>query len=402
MIYIFDHNAGYLLNEGIFRFTDCKIYEPSISLGDNDILLYCKYFHNYTRFRLLSGDTNYEQISKNKNEQNIDEPIEPDKGLREVLEQKNGYLFLCNTWEYFPLFSGQFQDNLSRFITYLNIPLDKVIISCCDSGNIGKTINSRIKAFGFDWSYIREKLNFNNEKGVNTLTEKHKHFIFLNRRYSDDRFLLFLYIMYKNYSDRCYLSFLSQPPLGSLNQIDRLVESMDLFDSSFPGTTRFMQESGLTLPIEMDGGKNDIDWAGNSGIMNEINDSYFFIINESICDSSDYLFISEKTYKAIRHGMPFLLFGSKGILTHLHNLGFKTFHPFIDESYDHEQDYARRLNLFIKEIDRLCRLSSSEIKQLYGKILPAVRHNIEHLKKTEKISLLENEINRLVTPAPSQ
>ena len=45
--------------------------------------------------------------------------------------------------------------------------------------------------------------------------------------------------------------------------------------------------------------------------------------------------VSEKTYKAIRLGMPFILFtGRPGILKHLKRIGFKTFHPHIDESYD--------------------------------------------------------------------
>ncbi|MFH1148498.1 MAG: hypothetical protein V1736_12435 [Pseudomonadota bacterium] len=396
MIYVFDHNPGYLLNESVSRFTGCRIYEPSISLSGSDLLLYCKYFHNYTRFKLLNGETDYEQISRNKNEEGIDEPIALNTDLNSVLRQQNSFLFLCNTWEYFPLHSSQFQHNLSQFLLYLGIPSDKVIISCCDSRNIGRTVKGRIKAFGFDWSYLREKINFSDENSAGTSGKKQKRFIFLNRRYSDDRFLIFLYLMYKNYDDRGHLSFLSEPPPGSLSRIDRLIGSMDFFDSDFPGAVQFMRAGRFKLPVEIDGGREDVDWAGNRSIRHQISDSHFFIINETICDHNDFLFVSEKTYKGIRHGMPFLLFGSNGILKHLRKLGFRTFHPFIDESYDEEEDYLRRLNLFIREIDRLCRLNEDEIKELHESMIPIVDHNTGHLKKAGRIDLLENEITRCV------
>lgn len=47
-----------------------------------------------------------------------------------------------------------------------------------------------------------------------------------------------------------------------------------------------------------------------------------------------WLFISEKTFKPIAHGHPFMIFGPPGILHYLKALGFATFDHVIDESYD--------------------------------------------------------------------
>ena len=48
----------------------------------------------------------------------------------------------------------------------------------------------------------------------------------------------------------------------------------------------------------------------------------------------DYPYLTEKTWRNFKCRMPFVLIGQKHSLKQLHELGYKTFHPFIDESYD--------------------------------------------------------------------
>ena len=58
---------------------------------------------------------------------------------------------------------------------------------------------------------------------------------------------------------------------------------------------------------------------------------------------TDYFFITEKTTKPIRAGIPFVMIGSYNFLKKLRRIGFKTFSPFIDESYDDEVDLDTRI-----------------------------------------------------------
>ena len=58
---------------------------------------------------------------------------------------------------------------------------------------------------------------------------------------------------------------------------------------------------------------------------------------------------------------PFIVFGAPGTLSNLKELGFKTFSPYIDESYDNEISPFRRMQKITKEIKRLCSLSETEI-----------------------------------------
>ena len=63
--------------------------------------------------------------------------------------------------------------------------------------------------------------------------------------------------------------------------------------------------------------------------------TFVTVVSEaSFFDSDDTLFISEKTFKAIASRHPFIIFGNRGSLKALKEMGFKTFEDFWDESYD--------------------------------------------------------------------
>lgn len=53
------------------------------------------------------------------------------------------------------------------------------------------------------------------------------------------------------------------------------------------------------------------------------------------------VFVSEKTFKPIACKQPFIILGSRHTLKFLRKLGYRTFHPFIDESYDDLEDTER-------------------------------------------------------------
>jgi len=56
----------------------------------------------------------------------------------------------------------------------------------------------------------------------------------------------------------------------------------------------------------------------------------------------EFFWATEKTVKPIAAGMPFVMIGCKGFLRRLRQIGFRTFHPYIDESYDDIEDWRER------------------------------------------------------------
>ena len=70
--------------------------------------------------------------------------------------------------------------------------------------------------------------------------------------------------------------------------------------------------------------------------------SWVSVITESsYFNNENSVFISEKTFKPLACMQPFIIVGSKHTLKYLRKLGYKTFHPFIDESYDDLEDTDR-------------------------------------------------------------
>ena len=89
-------------------------------------------------------------------------------------------------------------------------------------------------------------------------------------------------------------------------------------------------------------------------------ETYFSVVTETPFTESTY-FSTEKIYRPMIQYHPFIVFGAPGTLSNLKELGFKTFSPFIDESYDETISPFRRMQKITKEIKRLCSFSETEM-----------------------------------------
>lgn len=96
-------------------------------------------------------------------------------------------------------------------------------------------------------------------------------------------------------------------------------------------------------------------------------------------------FLSEKTFKPISHQHPFILVCVPKCLHLLREIGYKTFSPYIDESYDDELDDSLRLLKIINEVDRLSKLSQNEVKEFLEHTIPICEHNYKLLLSRSQI-----------------
>ena len=106
--------------------------------------------------------------------------------------------------------------------------------------------------------------------------------------------------------------------------------------------------------------------------------SYFYVCTETYTHG-EYKSVTEKVCKPMINFMPFLFLSFCGALKLLKSLGFKTFAPFIDESYDDEPDEVIRLEMIYKEITKLCAMSKEEIHKWYWNMEDIFIHNHNHL-----------------------
>jgi hypothetical protein len=108
-------------------------------------------------------------------------------------------------------------------------------------------------------------------------------------------------------------------------------------------------------------------------------DTWVTVISEASL-GEDTCFISEKTFKFIAYGHPFIIAGNRYSLKYLKELGYKTFSPFIDESYD-ELDTWERYEAIVESLNKIKALTTEEKIEWFEGIKPILEYNAEHFKK---------------------
>jgi hypothetical protein len=146
----------------------------------------------------------------------------------------------------------------------------------------------------------------------------------------------------------------------------------------------------MILPhnLQSEPGKTDREVSAWTDLdMTAHTDSYFYICTETFTGDEygrEYKSLTEKVFKPIANFQPFLFLAFPGALKLLQDLGFKTFHPFIDESYDEEEDGSRRFNKLYQEIQRLSNMNTDEIHNWYWNLKDILVHNHHHLNNFHK------------------
>jgi predicted secreted Zn-dependent protease len=105
--------------------------------------------------------------------------------------------------------------------------------------------------------------------------------------------------------------------------------------------------------------------------------------------------LTEKTFKPIALGMPFVIVGTKGSLEYLRSYGFKTFGHIWDESYDQADDSVRiqRIASLIKSLDEL----PTDAKQdLFDAAHEVVEHNWNHFYNGGFEAVLWEELTEML------
>lgn len=105
--------------------------------------------------------------------------------------------------------------------------------------------------------------------------------------------------------------------------------------------------------------------------------SFLSIVNETVFYPAK-LHLTEKVFKPIVCGRAFVLVAAPGNLAYLRRYGFKTFSPWIDESYDDEIDNDRRLDMIAAEVAKLCDRPFIEILQMHQEMQCVLQHNKKH------------------------
>jgi hypothetical protein len=122
--------------------------------------------------------------------------------------------------------------------------------------------------------------------------------------------------------------------------------------------------------------------------------THFSVITETNYDTAgifnNNIFLTEKVFKTIVHMHPFILVSVAGSLAALRKIGYKTFSPYIDETYDNETDDIKRLLLIIKEIQRLCSLTDEELAEFDKGVAEICTYNYKVFMEKKNFLYVQN------------
>ena len=103
-------------------------------------------------------------------------------------------------------------------------------------------------------------------------------------------------------------------------------------------------------------------------------ESLLYLVTETVATGRRH-HLTEKTFKPIALGMPFVIVGTQGSLQYLRSYGFKTFSDLWDESYDDEPDDSQRIE---KIAQVLKQLEHSDRQSIFESAHEIIQHNWNH------------------------
>lgn len=175
-------------------------------------------------------------------------------------------------------------------------------------------------------------------------------------------------------------------------------ENISVYDAIKPLVSKYpdIQEvfAKQSLPISFAGESDHPMHSCWLSLFDQCNESLLYLVTETVATGKRH-HLTEKTFKPIAMGMPFILVGTQGSLRYLRQYGFKTFEGIWDESYDDADDNQRisRIASLLKSLDEL----PKEAKQdLFEQCIPIIEHNWNHFYNGGFEKILWSELNDML------
>lgn len=108
--------------------------------------------------------------------------------------------------------------------------------------------------------------------------------------------------------------------------------------------------------------------------LQECKKSFVYIATETLV-TNERMFFSEKVYKPIAIGMPFMTLGNPGTLAVLRKLGYKTFRNWFNEDYDLDIAIEDRIDIIVENLKMFANKTSKELLNLRQEMKPVCKRN---------------------------
>lgn len=333
-----------------------------------------------------------------------------EQNFKLFIENKNVIILIGLGFEYFSKDSTGWQsedtaldffDKLLKYLNSVGLDNDRVIFV---TGNQRITSlnkisdSSNVRIIGWNHFQTQARAQFEGTDLSKFEHIKEKRFLYYNSRFRLKRVFLFKELRKRNVLSNCLYTHRWN---GSDTATKDWIKNSLTYDYNFTVTDNDIEE--ILFEAKNKQGPESFNNDFHVGdqrklITNHFHRTHMSIISETLSDSES-MFITERTYRCLSIGHPFLVFGNPFLLKKLKSYGYKTFEPVFDESYDEETNAQRRLIMVANEVQRLNQLSNSEFENAMNSLNEILEHNKQvfwsHDTNRAMVSLL-NKIKKQI------
>jgi hypothetical protein len=216
-------------------------------------------------------------------------------------------------------------------------------------------------------------------------TNKPYKFLFLNGMYRWHRKYLIDRFKKINLLDQSLWSCLDQK-MAEIHLLDKKYE-LPVYQSNINVSELAAMTTSVAVKQRMFNGQ----WGDGQLCAESYIDTYFSLVTETVTES--YSFRTEKIWKPIAMGHPWIAVANASYYKDIRNLGFKTFEHIIDESFDQIEDTQQRVSRIADVVEDLCK---SDLGQFLKESRDICTYNRQHFVETAT-KIRNGFSNRLLT-----
>ena len=294
----------------------------------------------------------------------------------------------------------------AKFIKKENIPANQVYIICLDE-NWKKWTLKHCSKLGIDginvqaFNTLMMRVDIQDPQPIN-----HKFSAF-SRNYVKFRLEFFINLVNQNVLKNFDYTFNNIMPYGKIIEYPQSEIIEHVKELGYPVDKKIKRWiKHIPYTLETDGIVNkmaqDIYHKISSSAINVVIESHFnpfwnFKGDNTTSDFREFspAFPTEKVYKAIGCNRPFIVVSTPEFLKEFRQLGYKTFHPYIDETYDTIENDKDRMQAIVNEVVRLSNLSTDEFNTVIKECEKIAMYNTTVLDNAQKNSVLDENFKWL-------
>jgi len=158
------------------------------------------------------------------------------------------------------------------------------------------------------------------------------------------------------------------------------VENIAILDAVQPLKHKYLDIEAVfaeqSLPITFEGETDHPMHSCWLSLFDQSAESLLYLVTETVATGRRH-HLTEKTFKPIALGMPFVIVGTQGSLKYLRSYGFRTFGDLWDESYDDEPDDSKRIEKIAQVLELLDGLGEYR-QDIFESAHEIIEHNWNH------------------------